>query len=189
MTFSELASTRTITLSGCHPTWGVSASEFEELRRLRREVGGAAHGAGDPAQGRRLSDGGAGPKIAAAQQDTTRDHARLHLDLHVSSAAEQMAEVAWLMAIGAERIDWDSHPDDPDFIVLCGPRRQSLLHRRPQPRARLTCPASGSPRAAKPQLGALLAAPNLPCARRPSGARRLLGWRRLAPLPPRTCRP
>ena len=25
------------------------------------------------------------------------------------------------MAIGAERVDWDSYPDDPDFIVLADP--------------------------------------------------------------------
>jgi catechol 2,3-dioxygenase-like lactoylglutathione lyase family enzyme len=66
--------------------------------------------------------GGAGPKIALQRSKTPpRDHPRLHLDLHVSSAAEQMAEVARLMAIGAERVDWDSYPDHPDFIVLADP--------------------------------------------------------------------
>jgi hypothetical protein len=43
------------------------------------------------------------------------------LDLHVSSAAEQTAEAERLMALGAERVGWDSYPDDPDFIVLADP--------------------------------------------------------------------
>ena len=50
-----------------------------------------------------------------------QDHPRLHLDLHLSSAAKQTAEAERLMAIGAERVDWDSYPDDPDFIVLADP--------------------------------------------------------------------
>jgi hypothetical protein len=67
-------------------------------------------------------DGGAGPKIALQRSKTPpQDHPRLHLDLHVPSAAEQSAEVARLMAIGAERVDWDSYPDAPDFIVLADP--------------------------------------------------------------------
>ena len=66
--------------------------------------------------------GGAGTKIALQRSETPpQDHPRLHLDLHVSSAAEQTAEAARLMAIGAERVDWDSYPDDPDFIVLADP--------------------------------------------------------------------
>jgi catechol 2,3-dioxygenase-like lactoylglutathione lyase family enzyme len=66
--------------------------------------------------------GGAGPKIALQRSTTPpQDHPRLHLDLHVSSAAEQSAEVARLMAIGAEQVDWDSYPDDPDFVVLADP--------------------------------------------------------------------
>jgi len=66
--------------------------------------------------------GGAGTKIALQRNETPpQDHPRLHLDLHVSSAAEQTAEAERLMAIGAERVDWDSYPDDPDFIVLADP--------------------------------------------------------------------
>jgi catechol 2,3-dioxygenase-like lactoylglutathione lyase family enzyme len=45
-------------------------------------------------------------------------HPRLHLDLHVASAAEQQAEADRLVALGASRADWDSYPDDPDFVVL-----------------------------------------------------------------------
>lgn len=46
------------------------------------------------------------------------DHPRLHLDLHVASVAEQEAEADRLVALGASRVDWDSFPADPDFIVL-----------------------------------------------------------------------
>jgi catechol 2,3-dioxygenase-like lactoylglutathione lyase family enzyme len=49
------------------------------------------------------------------------DHPRLHLDLHVSDAAEQRAEAERLVALGAERVDWDRYPDDPDFVVLADP--------------------------------------------------------------------
>jgi catechol 2,3-dioxygenase-like lactoylglutathione lyase family enzyme len=67
-------------------------------------------------------DGGAGPKIALQRSETApQDHPRVHLDLHVSSTAEQTAEAERLMAIGASRVDWDSYPDDPDFIVLADP--------------------------------------------------------------------
>jgi predicted enzyme related to lactoylglutathione lyase len=45
-------------------------------------------------------------------------HPRVHLDLYAADAAEQAAEVQRLVSIGAERVDWDLYPDDPDFIVL-----------------------------------------------------------------------
>jgi catechol 2,3-dioxygenase-like lactoylglutathione lyase family enzyme len=56
----------------------------------------------------------------ALQRSTTSppDHPRLHLDLHVATAAEQAAEVARLVSIGAKPVEWDSYPDDPDFVVL-----------------------------------------------------------------------
>ena len=42
-----------------------------------------------------------------------------HLDLHVADAAGQAAEEApRLVSLGAERVDWDSYSDDPDFVVL-----------------------------------------------------------------------
>jgi catechol 2,3-dioxygenase-like lactoylglutathione lyase family enzyme len=62
---------------------------------------------------------GAGTPIALQVSETPlQDHPRLHLDLHVGSRAEQEAEAARLVALGARRVDWDSFPDDPDFIVL-----------------------------------------------------------------------
>jgi len=43
---------------------------------------------------------------------------RVHLDLYTDSAAEQAAEVERLISLGAERVDWDRYPEDPDFVVL-----------------------------------------------------------------------
>lgn len=65
-----------------------------------------------------------GPGTAIAlqlSQTPPQDHPRLHLDLHVADAAEQEAEAARLVSLGARRVDWDSYPEDPDFIVLEDP--------------------------------------------------------------------
>jgi catechol 2,3-dioxygenase-like lactoylglutathione lyase family enzyme len=65
---------------------------------------------------------GAGTAIALQLSQTPpEDHPRLHIDLHVASAREQEAEAARLVSLGASRVDWDSYPDDPDFIVLADP--------------------------------------------------------------------
>jgi catechol 2,3-dioxygenase-like lactoylglutathione lyase family enzyme len=62
---------------------------------------------------------GRGTPIALQHSETPlQDYPRLHLDLHAGSAAEQEAEAARLVALGARRVDWDSFPDDPDFVVL-----------------------------------------------------------------------
>ena len=37
------------------------------------------------------------------------------------SADEQEAEAGRLVSLGASRVDWDSCPDDPDFVVLADP--------------------------------------------------------------------
>jgi catechol 2,3-dioxygenase-like lactoylglutathione lyase family enzyme len=66
--------------------------------------------------------GASGTKIALQRSQTQpHDHPRTHLDLHVADAAEQQAEVDRLVSIGAERVDWDSYPDDPDYVVLADP--------------------------------------------------------------------
>ena len=63
--------------------------------------------------------GGTGTMIALQISETPpEDYPRLHLDLHVSDAAEQKAEADRLVSLGARRVDWDRFPDDPDFIVL-----------------------------------------------------------------------
>ena len=67
-------------------------------------------------------EGRPGTALALQRSETApQDHPRLHLDLHVADAAEQAAEVARLVSLGAERVDWDSYPDDPDFVVLADP--------------------------------------------------------------------
>ena len=43
------------------------------------------------------------------------------MDLHVADLDEQILEAERLVSIGAERVDWDSYPDDPDFVVLSDP--------------------------------------------------------------------
>jgi len=66
--------------------------------------------------------GAPGTKIALQRSETQpQDHPHTHLDLHVADAAEQAAETERLVSIGAERVDWDSYPDDPDFVVLADP--------------------------------------------------------------------
>jgi catechol 2,3-dioxygenase-like lactoylglutathione lyase family enzyme len=45
-------------------------------------------------------------------------HPRVHLDLYAGDAADQQAEVARLVGIGASIVDWDLYPEHPDFIVL-----------------------------------------------------------------------
>jgi catechol 2,3-dioxygenase-like lactoylglutathione lyase family enzyme len=66
--------------------------------------------------------GATGVRIALQRSETPpQDKPRLHLDLHVASAAEQEAEAERLVSLGAQRVDWDSFPDDPDFVVLADP--------------------------------------------------------------------
>ena len=65
---------------------------------------------------------GEGTRVALQRSDTpAQEHPRVHLDLVVDSAAEQAAEVDRLVGLGASEVEWDSYPDDPDFIVLADP--------------------------------------------------------------------
>ncbi|MFY9932876.1 MAG: VOC family protein [Streptosporangiaceae bacterium] len=65
---------------------------------------------------------GAGTAIALQLSQTPpQNYPRLHFDLHVADAGEQDAEAARLVSLGAGRVDWDSYPEDPDFIVLEDP--------------------------------------------------------------------
>ncbi|MGW7455491.1 VOC family protein [Streptomyces sp. NPDC054787] len=62
---------------------------------------------------------GGGPGLAIGLSVTpVQEHPRVHLDLYAADAAEQQAEVARLVALGARHVDWDSYPEDPDFVVL-----------------------------------------------------------------------
>ena len=65
---------------------------------------------------------GSALKIALQLSQTPPDdHPRLHMDLHVADKDEQTSEVERLVSLGAERVNWDSYPDDPDFVVLSDP--------------------------------------------------------------------
>ncbi|MEV4242910.1 VOC family protein [Streptosporangium canum] len=59
---------------------------------------------------------GPGPALALDLSETpVQEHPRVHLDLY---AEDQAGEVERLVSLGAERVDWDLYPDDPDFVVL-----------------------------------------------------------------------
>ncbi|MGZ4724792.1 MAG: VOC family protein [Ilumatobacteraceae bacterium] len=63
-----------------------------------------------------------GTRLALQRADTPPEaHPRVHLDLVVDDAAEQTAEIERLVGLGATRVQWDSYPSDPDFVVLADP--------------------------------------------------------------------
>jgi catechol 2,3-dioxygenase-like lactoylglutathione lyase family enzyme len=63
--------------------------------------------------------GGRGTHLALQLSETpVQEHPRIHLDLYAGDAADQAAQVERLLALGAEHVDWDLYPDDPDFVVL-----------------------------------------------------------------------
>jgi len=65
---------------------------------------------------------GVGTKLALQRSDIPPDdHPRIHIDLHVADGDEQVAETERLVSLGAQRVVWDSYPDDPDFVVLADP--------------------------------------------------------------------
>ncbi|MEU1626889.1 VOC family protein [Streptomyces sp. NPDC020096] len=65
---------------------------------------------------------GSGAALALGLSATpVQEHPRVHLDLYAGDATEQAAEVTRLIALGAERVDWDSYPEDADFVVLADP--------------------------------------------------------------------
>ncbi len=65
---------------------------------------------------------GDGTRVAIQRADTPADtHPRIHVDLVVDSADEQVTEIERLVGLGARRVSWDSYPADPDFVVLADP--------------------------------------------------------------------
>lgn len=63
--------------------------------------------------------GAPGPGLSLGLSGTpVQDHPRVHLDLYAGDAADQAAEVARLVALGARRVDWDGYEADSDFVVL-----------------------------------------------------------------------
>ncbi|MFJ5926136.1 VOC family protein [Kitasatospora sp. NPDC092948] len=72
-----------------------------------------------PADSSGDGSGGGGVQVALMRTDTpVQEHPRVHLDLYARDAAEQAAEIERLLALGGQRVDWDSYPEDPDFVVL-----------------------------------------------------------------------
>jgi predicted enzyme related to lactoylglutathione lyase len=66
--------------------------------------------------------GGLGTGIGLQRSDRPAEaYPRVHLDLYAANAAEQAAEVQRLVGLGAEKVDWDRYPGDPDFVVLADP--------------------------------------------------------------------
>ncbi|MFG2191849.1 VOC family protein [Streptomyces sp. NPDC048639] len=62
-----------------------------------------------PAEGR-------GTAVSLGLSETpVQEHPRVHLDLY---ATDQAAEVERLIALGAERVDWDLYGGDCYFVVL-----------------------------------------------------------------------
>ena len=66
-------------------------------------------------------DGDGLPLGLMLSETPVQAHPREHLDLYVEDAAAQAAEVERLVGLGAERVDWDLYPEDPDFVVLADP--------------------------------------------------------------------
>ena len=65
---------------------------------------------------------GEGTRVALQRSETpAEEHPRTHLDLVVDTAAEQAAEIERLVDLGATRVQWDTYPADPDFVVLADP--------------------------------------------------------------------
>lgn len=63
--------------------------------------------------------GRAGPGLSLGLSQTpVQARPRVHLDLYAGDAADQAAEVERLVALGAERVDWDDYREDSDFVVL-----------------------------------------------------------------------
>src|SRR3954447_23742851 len=56
---------------------------------------------------------GSAPGLSLGLSTTpVQEHPRVHLDLYAGDAADQAAEIARLISLGAERVDWDQYPDD-----------------------------------------------------------------------------
>lgn len=65
---------------------------------------------------------GVGTPLALGFSETpVQQHPRVHLDLYAGEAVDQASEVERLVALGAQRVEWDRYPEDPDFVVLADP--------------------------------------------------------------------
>ena len=68
-----------------------------------------------------VPESGPGAQLALMRSETpVQEHPRIHLDLY---ADNQAAEVERLVSLGAQRVDRDLDPEDPDFtcsLILTG---------------------------------------------------------------------
>jgi catechol 2,3-dioxygenase-like lactoylglutathione lyase family enzyme len=66
---------------------------------------------------------GAGQRISINLSDQAPpDVPHVHLDLYAGDHADQEAEVARLIGLGAELVDWPHYPEEEhDFVVLADP--------------------------------------------------------------------
>ena len=72
-----------------------------------------------PVDGSAQGPGAGGVQVALQKSRTPlQSHPRLHLDLYTK---DREAEVERLVGLGARRVEWDSYPEDPDFVVLADP--------------------------------------------------------------------
>jgi predicted enzyme related to lactoylglutathione lyase len=66
-----------------------------------------------------VSPTGTGSQIALMRSESPlQAHPRIHVDLY---ATDRDAEISRLLELGAKEVDWDSYPDEPDFVVLADP--------------------------------------------------------------------
>ena len=90
--------------------------------RALRYVPRADQDADDPTWTVLVPANGVGAHLALGLSETpVQEHPRVHLDLYAGDAADQAAEVARLVSLGAARVAWDLYPADPDFVVLADP--------------------------------------------------------------------
>ena len=62
---------------------------------------------------------GSGPNVSLDRvRSSLQIPPRIHLDLY---AADQAAEVARLIGLGATKIHWDKRPADADYVILADP--------------------------------------------------------------------
>lgn len=85
----------------------------------REALGYVAREPGDETWVILVPEAGPGAQLALMLSETpVQEHPRIHLDLY---ADDQSAEVERLVSLGAQRVDWDMYPADPDFEVLADP--------------------------------------------------------------------
>lgn len=63
-------------------------------------------------------DGGRGTIALELSESPVQEHPRVHVDLFPTGDLSVAEEVGRLVGLGAQVVDWDLYPEDPDFTVL-----------------------------------------------------------------------